>query len=184
MAMPKQTRSEPPAGRSPSNREPRFDDPEFPARIRASDPTALTVVVRTYLPQILRAARGAGLGRHESEDVAQATFTTFVEAAPRFEGRSHIRTWLFGILYRKIAEQRRHLQRDGSMDDIDEIFGSRFDARGSWSRPPAPADSELRRPNGHDRERHAPDPQSGTGADPGTGRVDSVSLSRQRHEGG
>ena len=68
--------------------------------------------VETYLPQILRAARGAGLGPQDAEDVTQSTFATFIEKAPHFEGRSRVRTWLFGILYKKIAETRRVRQRD------------------------------------------------------------------------
>jgi hypothetical protein len=39
--------------------------------------------------------------------VTQDTFATFLETASRFDGRSHVRTWLFGILYKKISEARR-----------------------------------------------------------------------------
>ena len=108
-----------------------------------SNRTAIQTVVETYLAQILRAARGAGLDPQRAEDVTQATFTTFIETAPRFEGRSSVRTWLFGILYKKIAEARRGRQRDRQMDEIDEAFEGRFDARGSWSRPPQPVDTAL-----------------------------------------
>ncbi len=107
-----------------------FADHRFPARVRARDPEALQAVARTYLAQIFRAARGAGLARQHAEDVVQATFTTFVETAPRFEGRSHVRTWLFGILYRKIAESRRKLDCDRRLDDIDDVVESRFDSAG------------------------------------------------------
>ena len=120
-----------------------LEDPEFPARIRASDRTATQTVVETYLGQILRAARGAGLDPQQAEDVTQATFTTFLETAPRFEGRSHVRTWLFGILYKKIAEAHRARGRDRQMDDIDEAFERRFDASGHWSTPPQPVDTDL-----------------------------------------
>ncbi len=120
-----------------------FEDPEFPARLRASDRTAIQTVVETYLGQILRAARGAGLDSQQAEDVTQATFTTFIEAASRFEGRSTVRTWLFGILYKKIAEARRARQRDRQMDEIDEAFEHRFDASGHWSTPPQPVDTAL-----------------------------------------
>ena len=118
-------------------------DPDFPARIRASDRAAIQTVVETYLGQILRAARGAGLDPQRAEDVTQATFTTLLETAPRFEGRSHIRTWLFGILYKKIAEERRARARDRQMDEIDEAFERRFDASGHWSAPPRPIDTDL-----------------------------------------
>jgi RNA polymerase sigma-70 factor (ECF subfamily) len=120
-----------------------LDSSDLAERIRARDPDALQVVVETYLPQILRAARGAGLKPHEAEDVAQNTFTTFVESAERFEGRSHVRTWIFGILYRKISETRRKLGKDRQVDDIDEVFESRFDENGTWSQPPRTADAAL-----------------------------------------
>lgn len=114
-----------------------------PERIRARDPAALRGVVSAYLEQVLRAARGAGLTPEQAEDVTQATFTTFIEKAPRFEGRSHVRTWLFGILYKKIAEKRRARDRDRKMDDIDQVFGARFDHAGGWAQPPRPADAHL-----------------------------------------
>ena len=118
-------------------------DPCLAAQVRAGNRTAIQTVVETYLAQILRAARGAGLDPQQAEDVTQATFTTFIEAAPRFEERSSVRTWLFGILYKKIAEARRARQRDRQMDEIDEAFEGQFDARGGWSTPPQPVDTAL-----------------------------------------
>lgn len=113
------------------------------ARIRAEDGEAIAEVVRTYLPQVLRAARGSGLSPQRADEVAQETFKTFIEAAPRFEGRSHVRTWLFGILYRKIAEERRDLAHARRNDPIDDVFESRFDADGSWLTPPRRPDAAL-----------------------------------------
>ena len=118
-------------------------DSTLAEKVRQRDPQALRSVVHAYLPQILRAARGAGLDAVQAEEVAQETFTTFVDAAPRFEGRSHVRTWLFGILYRKIAERRRQLDRDRRMDDIDDVFEERFNTAGRWSQPPRQPDDEL-----------------------------------------
>jgi RNA polymerase sigma-70 factor (ECF subfamily) len=112
--------------------------------VRAGDPAVLRAVVESYLPHILRAARGAGLSPQDAEDVTQETFTTFLEVAPRFEGRSHVRTFVFGILYRKIAEARRSLARGRKNDPIDEVMESRFAPDGSWSRPPAAADTLVR----------------------------------------
>ena len=119
------------------------DDPGFAARIRERDTQAFEEAVRRYLPQILRAARGVGLAPQLAEDVAQDTFVTFIETASRFEGRSHVRTWLFGILYKKIGAARRNLRRDNEMDDIEEVFEQRFDDAGSWTRPPRPVDAEV-----------------------------------------
>ncbi len=119
------------------------DDPDFPARIREGDPEAIQIVVRMYLQQILRAARAAGLEPQHAEDVTQATFATFIETASRFEGRSHVRTWLFGILYKKVAEARRAVGRDSQMDQIDAVVEQRFKAGGSWMQPPRPADGQV-----------------------------------------
>ncbi len=119
------------------------EDPDLSAQVRAGNRTAIQTIVETYLAQIHRAARGAGLDPQQAEDVTQATFTTFIEVAPRFEGRSSVRTWLFGILYKKIAEARRARQRDHQMDEIDEAFERRFDASGHWRTPPQPIDTEL-----------------------------------------
>lgn len=116
---------------------PAIDESELVCRIRARDPDALEAVVKEYLPQTVRAARGAGLTVQEAEDVAHATFVTFLEKANSFEGRSKVRTWLFGILFRKIMEMRRMLARERHTDDIEEIVDQRFDGNGSWSAPPA-----------------------------------------------
>ena len=117
--------------------------PRLAERLRAGEAAAIRLVVHTYLPQILRAARGAGLALPQAQDVTQATFTTFIETASRFEGRSHVRTWLFGILYRKISELRRGTARDRQMDPLDEVMEHRFDADGSWSQPRPGADVRV-----------------------------------------
>ena len=119
------------------------DHPAFPARICERDAEAIQLVVRMYLGQILRAARAAGLAPQHAEDVTQETFATFIETAPRFEGRSRVRTWLFGILYKKIAAARRAVGRDSQMDEIDAVMEQRFKAGGSWMRPPWPADGHV-----------------------------------------
>lgn len=119
------------------------EDPKTVAAIRAGDPETLGGVVRMYLKQIERAGRGAGLDAHQAEELAQATFTTFIETAPRFEGRSTVRTWIFGIFYRKLQEARRGFAKDRKMDDIEDVFESRFDADGHWSTPPEAPDARV-----------------------------------------
>lgn len=120
-----------------------ISDPQLTDRIRAEEPEAIQAVVSEYVGQIFRAARAAGLDPQRAEEVTQATFLTFIEKAAQFEGRSHVRTWLFGILYNKVAEARREFQRDLRMDDIDNIVEERFSSDGTWARPPEPADVQV-----------------------------------------
>ncbi len=119
------------------------ESPALVARIRAGDPEALQAAVHAYLSQVLRAARGAGLDPQRAEDVTQATFITFLETASRFEGRSRVRTWLFGILYNKIAEARREMTKDRKKDPIDEVVEQRFRSDGTWARPPRPLEDQV-----------------------------------------
>lgn len=120
-----------------------FDHPQFSARIRAGDQAAIRAVVQAYVGQILRAARGAGLEPSRAEDVTQETFAIFIEKAGNFDGRSHVRTWVFGILYKKLLEVHREVQRDLRMDDIDDVMEQQFDAGGSWIHPPRSVEAEV-----------------------------------------
>lgn len=108
----------------------------FLDRLRRRDPAALAEAVREHARPLLRAAHGMGFTGAEAEDLIQDVFTTFLEKLDRFEGRSQLRTWLFGILHRKALERWRAAAGDDLHDPIDEVFESRFDARGRWVRPP------------------------------------------------
>lgn len=81
-----------------------------------------------------------GFSANEAEDLSQEVFVTFLETIDRFEGRSTISTWLFGILHHKAQERRRSHAREALADPVDEIFEARFDGRGAWSQPPTQAD--------------------------------------------
>ncbi|MDA8020892.1 MAG: sigma-70 family RNA polymerase sigma factor [Thermoanaerobaculia bacterium] len=125
------------------------DYPDEASRIRARDPDALRDAVRANLRDLLKAARGAGLDQQQAEEAVQETFRTFVETAERFEGRSKVRTWLFGILYRKLSEARRALGRERRFEGLDElteeVFNQRFGADGRWSSPPVTPAEEFER---------------------------------------
>ena len=45
--------------------------------------------------------------REEAEDLVQETWLSALRGAPTFEGRSSLRTWLFGIAFRVAAGRRR-----------------------------------------------------------------------------
>jgi RNA polymerase sigma-70 factor (ECF subfamily) len=112
-------------------------NPAFLERLRQREPAALAEAVRDHARTLFRAARGLGFPEPEAEDLVQDVFTTFLERLDSFEGRSQLRTWLFGILHRKAMERRRMSLIDDRMDPIDEVFEARFGADGKWARPPA-----------------------------------------------
>lgn len=111
-------------------------DADLVARLKQRDPEILRATVQEHARPLYRAARGMGFREDEAEDLAQDVLTTFLETLDRFEGRSQMRTWLFGILHHKVLERRRESYREELNDPIDDVFESRFDARGKWVRPP------------------------------------------------
>ena len=114
-----------------------FSDPELLERLRGRDPAAWEAIVDAYLPQLLRAGRGMGFSLDEAQDLAQSGFVALMESVGRFEGRSHIRTFLFGIFYNKVSEHLREKQKTNQSDPIDDVMESRFDLKGRWRQPPA-----------------------------------------------
>lgn len=112
-----------------------FSSEEFRERLRRRDQAAVEELVTSYFHQLFRAGRGMGFSREESEDLAQSAFATLIEALPRFENRSHIRTFLFGIFFNKVREYLRAKKRENNTDPIDESVESRFDRHGRWKQP-------------------------------------------------
>ena len=110
------------------------------ALLHARDAQALHSVVEQHARRLYRSARAMGFSAAEADDLAQEVFVTFLETLDRFEGRSSISTWLFGILHHKVQERRRVAMRDQRADSIDEVFEACFDEHGSWSKPPMAAD--------------------------------------------
>jgi RNA polymerase sigma-70 factor, ECF subfamily len=120
-----------------------FSDPEFLERLKRRDPLAWEAIVDAYLPQLLRAGRGMGFSLDEAQDLGQSVFVGLMEGIARFEGRSHIRTFIFGIFYNKVSEHLREKQKAEGNDPIDEVMESRFDLRGRWRQPPADIEESV-----------------------------------------
>ena len=113
------------------------------ARLRQRDTETLRRVVEGMARPLYRAARGMGFGQPDAEDLVQDVFTTFMTTLDRFEGRSRVSTWIFGILHRKAQERKRGLARDDAQDPIDEIFESQFDPAGGWITPPVDLERQM-----------------------------------------
>ena len=113
------------------------------ARLRRRDVDTLRRVVEEMARPLYRAARGMGFGQPDAEDLVQDVFATFMTTLDRFEGRSRVSTWIFGILHRKAQERRRDMARDDVQDPIDDIFESQFDQAGGWTTPPVDLERQI-----------------------------------------
>jgi RNA polymerase sigma-70 factor (ECF subfamily) len=106
------------------------------ALLRERDPSTLDAVVQEHARPLYNISRALGFNDYEAEDLVQDAFKIFLQTLDRFEGRSQVRTWLIGILYRKARERRREQAREQKSDPIDAVFESRFDRNGLWQHPP------------------------------------------------
>lgn len=118
--------------------------------LRARKPEALTALVNENLPRLLAGALAIGLSREDAEEAVSDTFVAFLSGLERFEGRSSLSTYLFGILYHKASRVRSKGRREQGTDDIEAAVDARFGADGMWSRAPrgpeaSALDAELRR---------------------------------------
>lgn len=57
---------------------------------------------------------------HEAADILNEVFMELWRTAGRFEGRSTVKTWIFGIAYRKTMDHFRKTRRVTVSDDIPE----------------------------------------------------------------
>jgi len=113
-----------------------FSSIEFIQKIKDRDHDKLELLVRNYTTALYRCALGLGFDSNNANELVQQTWTTFYDVVHKFEGRSHIRTYIFGILYNKASEARRQDYRIDHNDPIEDILESRFDENGSWKVPP------------------------------------------------
>lgn len=107
------------------------------AGIRARDPRALTALFTEMNPCLLRLVMSKGIFADVAEEIVHECWETFFQAIDRFEGRSTIRTFVFGILINKIREHRRRSQKLDYREDSEAVFRGTFTADGWWSRAPA-----------------------------------------------
>jgi len=68
-------------------------------------------VFQEHAPFVWRALRRLGVQIVDVEDVCQDVFVVVHRRLVTFEGRSSLRTWIYGICVRTAAEHRRKLRR-------------------------------------------------------------------------
>lgn len=131
------------------------EDMKLIARLRQGDEQAFDELVNKHHGALVRMALGHVADREVAEEVVQDTWMAVIEGLTRFEGRSSLRTWIFGILIHKAKDrgvrEKRHTTFsafESVDDDNDEaVDPSRFQQSGEWAGhwayPPQPWDDQT-----------------------------------------
>lgn len=101
--------------------------------LKARRPGAVEALVEEFTSPLLAAARSWGLSLPDAEEAVQDALTDFLVALDRFEGRSSLKTFLFGVLYHKCSERRRKNRRESATEDMETVFSARFGSLGVWN---------------------------------------------------
>lgn len=118
------------------------DENEFIDKLRSRDAAAHETVIRLHTGHLFKACLGLGFQDNDAEDITQSVWITFFDVIHQFEGRSSIRTFLFGILYNKASEHRKQNKRADATENIEEVLDSHFDERGHWILSHSPVSPE------------------------------------------
>jgi RNA polymerase sigma-70 factor (ECF subfamily) len=70
-------------------------------------------VYETMLPFVSHTVRRLGVGDSALDDVTQEVFVAVHRRLPDFEGRSSVKTWVFGIMMGVVRNYRRTRRRKG-----------------------------------------------------------------------
>jgi RNA polymerase sigma-70 factor (ECF subfamily) len=131
------------------------DDERLLAQLRQGNERAFDELVARHHGALIRTALGYVSDREMAEEVVQDTWMAVIEGLDRFEGRSSLRTWIFGILIHKAKDrgvrEKRHTTFSAYEpfdDDQDEaVDPARFHRSGEWvghwALPPQPWDERT-----------------------------------------
>ena len=101
---------------------------ELISRISNGDKSALAELYRQLEKPVYRFIQSKLNDPFESSDILHDVFIEVWRSAGRFEGRSKVRTWIFGIAYRKVIDHFRKSGRVSVTDDLPETADESADA--------------------------------------------------------
>lgn len=77
-------------------------------------------VYEQYFEFVWRSLRLLGVARESLDDAVQDTFGVIVRQLPLFEGRSSLRTWVYGVAQRVAANHRRgHRRKAAALEPLE-----------------------------------------------------------------
>ncbi|MBI4951509.1 MAG: sigma-70 family RNA polymerase sigma factor [Myxococcales bacterium] len=116
------------------------DDTALLERLLARDETAFLELVDRYHGALVRTAGTFVRSRAVAEEVAQETWQGLLEALPRFEGRSSLKTFLFRILANRArtrgVREARNVPLAAEEESDGDALARRFAEGGGWAEPP------------------------------------------------
>jgi RNA polymerase sigma-70 factor (ECF subfamily) len=85
-----------------------------------------TAVFREHAPSVHRALRRLGVSEADAPDVLQEVFVVVHQKLASFEGRSQLRTWIYGIALRVASDHRKsaYVRRERPTDELPDRVGS------------------------------------------------------------
>jgi len=107
------------------------------AALRRGESAAFQQLVETYSPRIYNLALKMLGDPDVAEDILQETFINAYRAIDRFEGRSHISTWLYRIAHNAVLMRLRKEQRIPDLKSLeDDVDLDVLSAPGQWDDAP------------------------------------------------
>ena len=130
----------------------RATDAATVAALRRGDQVAFAALVKAHQPSFLRIARVWAQDAAAAAEAVQDAWLAALESIDRFEGRSSLRTWLYGIVVNVARAHRRAARRevplsslaaDEAADASPSVEPDRFlpdghQWAGHWAAMPAP----------------------------------------------
>lgn len=117
------------------------------AALRTGDEAAFVALIDRFHGPMLRLAMTYVRDREAAEDAVQETWLVCLRGLEGFEGRSSLKTWLFGILVNIARARGRRdsrslpfaslFRRDDSDSRRPAVDPDRFDAEGRWTSLPS-----------------------------------------------
>lgn len=104
--------------------KPADDDRGLLRRAAEGDEQAVRALYRSHVGKLHRhAARILGQSDPDVEDVVQQAFIAALDGASKFDGRSTVQTWLFGIVTRRALDAARSRWRRQRFSRLAEAVG-------------------------------------------------------------
>jgi RNA polymerase sigma-70 factor (ECF subfamily) len=96
-----------------------LDVAALPSAETAEERLEFDAIYREHFAFVWRSARRLGVREASLDDVVQEVFVVVHRRLSSFEGRSSLKTWLFGVTLRVVRDHRRSARRREDVADVD-----------------------------------------------------------------